>query len=144
MTKIDLEHAAAKCFTDFSNYWKKMNAFREDFLFFKLYMKRNSKSDIMFTPAVYSKSFQYVLNSYSQDEEGLAKAFNIFHIMKQLILDFQEWNTPIYSVEERNNLLRYLIKYEYVDVDIFCRDFISCSRSFPEIKQEILEIAESE
>lgn len=140
MTMIDLEHKAAKCFKDFDTFWKELSAFREDYQFFAMYMKRNTKSNITFVPRVYLKSFQYVIDNYPHDDNGLAKAFCIAYIMKQIILDLQEWNTPVYTEEERNELLKYLVKYEWVDTDIFCQDFISCSHAHSEIKQKIDDI----
>ena len=64
--------------------------------------------------------------------------------MKQIILDLQDWNTPVYEETERNELLKYLVKYEWVDVDIFCQDFISCSYAQPEIRQKIKDIVGDE
>ena len=140
MTMIDLEERASKCFKDFDTFWKELSTFREDYQFFAMYMKRNTKSNITFIPHVYLKSFQYVIDNYSHDDNGLAKAFCIAYIMKQIILDLQEWNTPVYEEVELNELLKYLVKYEWVDVDIFCQDFISCSHSHPEIRQKIDDI----
>ena len=140
MTMIDLEEKASKCFKDFDTFWKELSAFREDYQFFAMYMKRNTKSNITFVPHVYLKSFQYIIDNYSHDDNGLAKAFCIAYIMKQIILDLQEWNTPVYEEVERDELLKYLVKYEWVDTDIFCQDFISCSQAQSEIRQKIDDI----
>ena len=140
MTMIDLEEKASKCFKDFDTFWKELSAFSEDYQFFAMYMKRNTKSNITFVPRVYLKSFQYIIDNYSHDDNGLAKAFCIAYIMKQIILDLQEWNTPVYTEEECNELLKYLVKHEWVDTDIFCQDFISCSQAHSEIRQKIKDI----
>ena len=144
MSKIELEDTAAKCFKDFDTFWKKLSAFVDDYQFFAMYLKRNAKSNISFIPHVYLKSFQYIIDNYSHDDNGLAKAFCIFCIMKQIILDLQDWNTPIYTEEERDRLLKYLVRYEWVDVDLFCQDFISCSQSHPKIRQKIKDIVGDE
>ena len=138
--KWEIENSTAKCFKDFSTYWHEVSNFVEDYLFFKLYMSRNAKSNIQFIPRVSSRSFQFILDSYMENEEELHKAFNIFHIMKQIILDFQDWNKPVYKEQERNDLLRYLVNYEWVDIDVFCNDFISCSHSHAEIRQKIEDV----
>lgn len=141
---IDLEEKASKYFKDFDTFWKELSAFREDYQFFAMYMKRNTKSNITFIPRVYLKSFQYVIDNYPHDDNGLAKAFCIAYIMKQIILDLQNvlhhWDSPVYTEEECNELLKYLVKYEWVDTDIFCQDFISCSHAHSEIKQKIDDI----
>lgn len=137
MNKIDLYEKAAKCFDSFDTYWRKLCAFRDDYLFFEMYMKRNSKSDVAFLPSVCLKSFQSVINDYPKDEDGLERAFNIFTITRQIILDLQEWNNPIYEESERNIILKELVKHEWVDIDLFCNDFIGCSLAHPEIRQKI-------
>ncbi len=121
-----------------------MCAFREDYFFFKMYMKRKSKSEVTFVPGVYPRSFQSVINDYPKNEEGLERAFNIFTIAKQIIIDLQEWNEPVYEESERNELLKEIIKHEYVDIDLFCNDFITCSSVHPEIRQKIKDIVSDE
>ena len=140
MVKADLEVKAAKCFDSFDTYWRKLCAFREDYLFFEMYMKRNSKSDVAFLPSVYLKSLQSVINNYPKTEDGLERAFNIFTITRQIILDLQEWNKPVYEESERNAILKELVKHEWVDIDLFCNDFIGCSSVHSEIRQKITDI----
>jgi hypothetical protein len=140
MKKIELEEKASKCFDSFDTYWKKLTAFKEDYMFFALYMKRHTTSGIDFLPSVYLKSFQSVINDYSKDDEGLEKAFNVFTITKQIILDMQDWNKSVYEETERNELLKEIVKYEYVDIDLFCNDFISCSHAHADIRQKIEDI----
>lgn len=142
MNKADLEVKAAKCFDSFDTYWRKLCAFREDYLFFEMYMKRNSKSDVAFLPSVYFKSFQSVINDYPKTEDGLERAFNTFTIARQIILDLQEWNKPVYEESERNTILKELVKHEWVDIDLFCNDFIGCSSVHSEIRQKIEDIIE--
>ena len=137
MNVIELEHLAAKCFKDFGTYYKERTAFIEDYQFFEMYMKRNSKSAIKFTPKVYSRSLQSVIDNYSHDERGLERAFCIAYIVKQIILDLQDWNTPVFDEGERNETLRYMVKHEWVDIDVFCNEFISCSSAHSEIKSKI-------
>lgn len=140
MVKADLEVKAAKCFDSFDTYWRKLCAFRDDYLFFEMYMKRNSKSDVEFLPSVCPKSFQSVINDYPQSEDGLERAFNVFTITRQIILDLQEWNKPVYEESERNTILKEFVKHEWVDIDLFCNDFIGCSLAQPEIRQRIMDI----
>ena len=140
MVKADLEMKAAKCFDSFDTYWRKLCVFREDYLFFEMYMKRNSKSDVAFLPSVYLKSFQSVINDYPKTEDGLERAFNVFTIARQIILDLQEQNKPVYEESERNAILKELVKHEWVDIDLFCNDFIDCSSAHSEIRQRITDI----
>jgi len=119
MTLIELEQLAAKCFKDFSTYYKERTAFIEDYQFFEMYMKRNAKSSILFIPKSYLMSLQSVIDSYSHDERGLERAFCIYNIMKQIILDLQEWNTPVFDEDERNKTLRHMVKHEWVDINVF-------------------------
>lgn len=140
MKKPELEAKAAKCFDSFDTYWRKLCAFREDYLFFEMYMKRNSKSEVAFLPSVYLKSFQSVINDYPKTNDGLERAFNVFTIARQIILDLQEWNTPVYEESERDTILKELVKHEWVDIDLFCNDFISCSSVHSEICQKIADI----
>jgi hypothetical protein len=138
--KADLEAKATKCFDSFDAYWRKLCAFREDYLFFGMYMKRNSMSDVEFLPSVYLKSFQSVINDYPKTEDGLERAFSVFTIARQIILDLQEWNKPVYEESERNAILKELVNHEWVDIDLFCNDFIGCSSAHSEIRQKIDDI----
>lgn len=144
MKDFELEEKAKKCFDSFSTYWRKMCAFREDYLFFKMYMKHSSKSEVTFVPSVYPRSFQSVINNYTQTEDGLKRAFDVFTIARQIILDLQEWNEPVYEETERDELLREIVKHEYVNIDLFCNDFITCSSVHPEISQKIKDIVSDE
>ena len=137
MTKLELEEKASKCFDSFDTYYKKLTAFKEDYMFFALYMKRHTKSDIDFLPSVYLKSFQAVINDYPKTDDGLEKAFNIFTVTKQIILDMQAWNKSVYEEDERNKILKEIVKCEYVNIDLFCNDFISCSGVHAHIRQKI-------
>lgn len=137
MKLYELEHTAAKTFSDYEAFWKAQKAFTDDFLYFQMYMKRHTTSNVSFTPAVYSRSLQSLIDCYSHDEQGLERAYCIYCIMKQIILDFLPWREPILDEEERNKLLRYFVKYEYADLDIFCKDFIDCSSAYPEVYQNI-------
>lgn len=137
---FNLEAKAAKCFDSFDTYWRKLCTFREDYLFFKMYMKRNSKSDVGFLPNVYLKSFQSVINDNPQTESGLERAFNVFTIARQIILDLQEWNNPVYEELERNAILKELVEHEWIDIDLFCNDFISCSSAHLKIRRRITDI----
>ena len=140
MTLIELERLAAKCFKDFSTYYKERTAFIEDYQFFEMYMKRNAKSSILFIPKSYLMSLQSVIDSYSHDERGLERAFCIYNIMRQIILDLQEWNTPVFGENERDETLRYMVKHERVDINVFCNGFIGCSSMQSEIRAKIDEI----
>lgn len=140
MKNIELEQIAAKCFPDFETYWKKRSAFIEDYIYFELYMKRNRKSDIEFVPSMQLRSLSSVVKSYSHNEEGLERAFCVYHIVRQLILEMQEWNTPVFEKEEHDKLLRYAVRHEWVDIEMFCKDFISCAIAYPNIREQIEKI----
>lgn len=140
MSYLDLEEKASKCFKDFKTYYKERTSFIEDYQFFEMYMKRNAKSAIRFSPKAELRSLQSVIDGYSHDERGLEKAFCVYCIVKQIILDLQEWNTPVFDEGERNETLMLLVKHEWVDIDVFCNDFISCSHAHPEIRAKIDEI----
>jgi len=140
MRFIDFEEKASKCFEDFETYYKERTAFIDDYQFFDMYMKRNAKSAIRFSPKAERRSLQSVIDNYSHETKGLEKAFCIYYIMRHIILGLQEWNAPVFEDDERDELLRYLVKYEYVDIDAFCTDFIGCSRAHPEIRAKIDEI----
>lgn len=103
-------------------------------------MKRNAKSTIRFTPKAQLRSLQSVIDNYSLDEHGLERAFCVYNIMRQIILDLQRWNTPVFNEEERDKTLRYMAKHEGVNIDLFCGDFISCATAYPNIEYQIEEI----
>ena len=144
MTRIKLEQLAAKCFKDFNTYYKERTAFIEDYQFFEMYMKRNAKSSIPFLPKAELRSLQSVIDDYSHDEHGLERAFCIYNVMRQIILGLQEWNTPVFDEDERDEILRYMVKHEWVDINVFCNDFIGCSSVHPEIRAKIDEIVNFE
>lgn len=140
MKSIELEQLAAKCFKDFNTYYKERTAFIEDYRFFEMYMKRNAKSDIRFSPKAEQRSLQSVIDNYSHDERGLERAFCIYNVMRQIILGLQEWNTPVFDENERDETLRYMVKHEWVDIELFCKDFISCAIAYPNIREQIDKI----
>lgn len=144
MNFIELEELAAKCFKDFNTYYKERTAFIEDYQFFEMYMKRNTKSSVKFIPQTYSRALQSVIDDYPHDERGLERAFCISCIARQIILDLQDWNTPVFSKGERNKTLKYMIDNQIVDIDIFCTEFISCSSAHSEIVNKIGEIYDCE
>ena len=144
MTFIELEQLAGKCFKDFSTYYKERTAFIEDYQFFEMYMKRNAKSDIRLLPKAELRSLQSVIDNYSHDERGLERAFCIYNIVKQIVTDLQEWNTPVFGEAERNETLQHMVKHEWVNIDVFCNDFIGCSSVRPEIRAKIDEIVNFE
>ena len=140
----ELETIASHCFSDFSTFWKKFTAFKSDYQFFKLYMERNSKSDINFIPAAYSKSLNSLLDNYFHDEKGLELIFCIYYITQQIIKDMHSYNTPLFTEEEHKELLNYLVKHEYVNIDIFCNEFIGCSSLYTEIRNKINELVKED
>lgn len=140
MTLIELERLVAKYFKDFNTYYKECTAFIEDYQFFEMYMKRNAKSDIRFLPKAKLMSLQSVVDNYSRDERGLKRAFCIYNIMRQIVLDLQEYSTPVFDKDERDKTLRYMVKHERVDINVFCNDFIGCSSMQSEIRAKIDEI----
>lgn len=144
MNLIELEQLAAKCFKDFNTYYKERTAFIEDYQFFEVYMKRNAKSNIRFSPKAELRSLQSVIDNYPHDERGLERAFCIYNVMRQIILGLQEWNTPVFDEDERDKTLRYMVKHEWVDINVFCDDFIGCSSAQAEIRAKIDEIISSE
>ena len=138
-TLSELERIASHCFGSFDNYWDKFTAFKDDYIFFKLYMKRNSKSDITFIPSTNNRSLNSLLNNYYLDEDGLRKIFCIYYIMRQIIKDLQPWGTSLYTEYEHKELLNYLTKHEYVDIDLFCDDFVGCSSAQSDVRNKISE-----
>lgn len=136
---MNLEQLAAKCFKDFDTYYKERTAFIEDYQFFEVYMKRNAKSNIRLLPKAELRSLQSVIDDYPHDE----RSFCIYNVMRQIILDLQEWNTPVFDENERDETLRYMIKHEWVDINVFCNDFISCSSVQPEIRAKINAILDN-
>lgn len=140
---MNLEQLAAKCFKNFDTYYKERTAFIEDYQFFEVYMKRNAKSNIRLLPKAELRSLQSVIDDYPNDERGLERSFCIYNVMRQIILDLQEWNTPVFDENERDETLRYMIKHEWVDINVFCNDFIGCSSVQPEIRAKINAILDN-
>lgn len=140
---MNLEQLAAKCFKNFDTYYKERTAFIEDYQFFEVYMKRNAKSNIRLLPKAELRSLQSVIDNYSHDERGLERSFCIYNVMRQIILDLQEWNTPVFDENERDETLRYMVKHEWVDINVFCNDFIGCSSVQPEIRAKINAILDN-
>lgn len=140
---MNLEQLAAKCFKNFDTYYKERTAFIEDYQFFEMYMKRNAKSNIRLLPKAELRSLQSVIDDYPNDERGLERSFCIYNVMRQIILDLQEWNTPVFDENERDETLRYMIKHEWVDINVFCNDFIGCSSVQPEIRAKINAILDN-
>ena len=136
----ELETIASHCFKDFNTFWNAFCNFKSDYNFFTLYMDRNSKSDIKLVPSAYSKSLNSLLVNYTHDDKGLEMVFCIYYIVRQIILDLHHWNTPLFTNEEHKELLNYLVTYEYVDIDTFCNEFISCSSVHLEIRTKINEL----
>ena len=140
MKLYELESVAAKSYKDFTAFVNDEKLFIEDYQFFSLYMKRNAKSSISFIPNALDISMQYCINNYTKDEQGLARAFCVYCICRQIILDMQEWNKPVYTEQELTKLLRYMVNHECVDIKIFANQYISCSSVHPTIVAKIQKI----
>ena len=46
----------------------------------------------------------------------------------------------MYEESERNAILKELVKHEWVDIDLFCNEFIDCSLVHSEIRQKITDV----
>jgi hypothetical protein len=140
MMDMILQDFAQKCFKNFVKFDKEESAFVDDYHFFSMYMNRERKSNEMFIPSMDSKSFQSVIDRNNKDAKGLKKSFRIYHVVKQIIVDLQEWNKPAFSERDRNALLKWAVEYGGVDIDTFCNEFVSCSIGYNNVRQKIAEI----
>lgn len=140
MMDMVLRDFAQKCFKNFIKFDKEESAFVDDYCFFSMYMNRERKSNEMFIPSMCSKSFQSVIDRNNKDAKGLKRSFRIYQVVKQIILDLQEWNEPVFSERDRNALLKWAVEYGGVDIDIFCNEFVSCSIGHNNVRQKIAEI----
>lgn len=144
MMDMVLKDFAQKCFKSFTKFDKEESAFVDDYHFFSMYMNRERKSNEMFVPrfvpSMYSRSFQSVIDRNNKDAKGLKRSFRIYQVVKQIILDLQEWNEPVFSERDRNALLKWAVEYGGVDIDTFCNEFVSCLIEDNNVRQKIAEI----
>lgn len=76
----------------------------------------------------------------NKDAKGLKRSFRIYQVVKQIIVDLQEWNKPVFSERDRNALLKWAVEYGGIDIDTFCNEFASCSIGHNNVRQKIAEI----
>lgn len=131
MEMYELEKYASKCFKDYDTFCREMNAFKSDCEFFDMYMKCNAKSIWRLVPIPITRSLDYSLKNFKFS--SIEKAFCIFYICRQIVLDLQDWNTQVYTSEEITTLVRYMARNEYVEFKVFCDDWIGCSMAHADI-----------
>ena len=91
MDKMDVIETAKRLFKDREEYFKELEALKEDISFFDMYMKRNKKSNADFVVRISYKgafkAFDDIWKKYAYDKSDMAMVFSEFIVLKAIIQD---------------------------------------------------------
>lgn len=128
-------------------YYKKFRALESDVNFFKLYMKRNQKSEFRFDLRISCngsfKAFDDIWKKYGykNNDDDLEVTFSEFMLLQMIITDIYE-ETNIFTNKEIKEFIDYFEQYEETLIENYVSDFIGCSRGCCAVLQKLEHMKE--
>ena len=113
----------SKCFIDIDTFREELDNFIDDYNYFKLSMKRNTKSHITtFIPKVSSVAFNSIIKSHTTDREGLEKSFCQYVILKQMIHDLNVdiEAEQVFNLAQCEKFIRYNMGHDFIFILELC------------------------
>lgn len=143
MDKMDVIETAEILFKDREEYFKELEALKEDISFFKLYMKRNKKSNANFAVRIFYncafKAFDDIWKKYSYRTSDMEMVFSEFIVLKAIIQDIYE-DTNSFTKNTKKEFIDYFEQYGETMVKDYVSDFIGCSRGCTAVLEKIEQI----
>lgn len=143
MDKMDVIETAKRLFEDREEYFKELEALKEDISFFDMYMKRNKKSNANFAVRIFynctSKVFDDIWKKYSYYKSDIEIVFSEFIVLKAIIQDIDE-DTNSFTKNTKKEFIDYFEQYGETMVKDYVSDFIGCSRGCTAVLEKIEQI----
>lgn len=143
MDKMDVIETAKRLFEDREEYFKELEALKEDISFFNMYMKRNKKSNANFAVRIFYncafKVFDDIWKKYSYYTSDMEMVFSEFIVLKAIIQDIYE-DTNRFTKNTKKEFIDYFEQYGETMVKDYVSDFIGCSRGCMAVLDKIQQI----
>lgn len=145
MDKMDVIETAKKLFEDREEYFKELEALKEDISFFNLYMKRNKKSNAKFAVRIFYncafKTFDDIWKKYSYhtSDAVMEMVFSEFIVLKAIIQDIYE-DTNRFTKNTKKEFIDYFEQYGETMVKDYVSEFIGCGRGCMAVLEKIQQI----
>lgn len=145
MDKMDVIETAKRLFEDREEYFKELEALKEDISFFNLYMKRNKKSNANFAVRIFYncafKVFDDIWKKYSYHTSDVVMemVFSEFIVLKAIIQDIYE-DANCFTKKAKKEFIDYFEQYGETMVEDYVSEFIGCSRGYVSVLGKIQQI----
>lgn len=143
MDKMDVIETAKRLFKDREEYFKELEALKEDINFFDMYMKRNKKSNADFVVRISYKgtfkAFDDIWKKYAYDKSDMTIVFSEFIVLKAIIQDIDE-DTNRFTKNTKKEFIDYFEQYGETMVEDYVSEFIGCSRGCTAVLEKIEQI----
>ena len=134
---------AKRLFKDREEYFKELEALKEDISFFDMYMKRNKKSKAKFVVRIsYNcafRTFDDIWKKYGYNKSNIEMVFSEFIVLKAIIQDIYE-DTNRFTKNTKKEFIDYFEQYGDTMVKDYVSDFIGCSRGCTAVLEKIEQI----
>ena len=143
MDKMDVIATAKRLFKDREEYFKELEALKEDISFFDMYMKRNKKSNANFAVRIsYNcafRTFDDIWKKYSYHKSDMEMVLSEFIVLKAIIQDIYE-DTNRFTKNTKKEFIDYFEQYGETMVEDYVSEFIGCSRGCTAVLGKIQQI----
>ena len=143
MDKMDVIETAKRLFEDREEYFKELEALKEDISFFDMYMKRNKKSNANFAVRIFYncayKVFDDIWKKYSYYKSDIEIVFSEFIVLKAIIQDIDE-DTNRFTKNTKKEFIDYFEQYGETMVKDYVSEFIACSRGCMAVLEKVEQI----
>ena len=143
MDKMDVIETAKRLFEDREEYFKELEALKEDISFFDMYMKRNKKSNANFAVRIFYncayKVFDDIWKKYSYYKSDIEIVFSEFIVLKAIIQDIDE-DTNRFTKNTKKEFIDYFEQYGETMVKDYVSEFIGCSRGCMAVLEKVEQI----
>ena len=143
MDNMDVIATAKRLFEDREEYFKELEALKEDISFFDMYMKRNKKSNADFVVRISYKgafkAFDDIWKKYAYDKSDMAMVFSEFIVLKAIIQDIYA-DTNSFTKNTKKEFIDYFEQYGETMVKDYVSEFICCSRGCTAVLEKIEQI----
>lgn len=143
MDNMDVIATAKRLFEDREEYFKELEALKEDISFFDMYMKRNKKSNADFAVRISYKgafkAFDDIWKKYAYATSDMEMVFSEFIVLKAIIQDIYE-DTNRFTKNTKKEFIDYFEQYGDTMVKDYVSEFIGCSRGCTAVLGKIQQI----
>lgn len=138
MDNNEIKSIARKLLGD--DYYEKLGLLQSDLEFFRMYMRREKKSefsfDVKIIPYGGRNAFDDIWETFARNISYLEDAFAIFVVLRAFVVDVKEDGDRL-SFETKKNFACYFKEMLELDITDYIGDFVGCSYAITEVKETI-------